>query len=562
MKEFSCCALTVKTKGGEIIQEPLKVRVKEADEAWIIITAATDLSGFLGKETCNPKEQALKDLRIASQAGWQEVLDKNRDWYEPQFQGMQLSFGDEAKAQVKNQTTKDLLTQAMDGKVCPSLIELYVQYARYQMITCSQPGGFPANLQGIWSDEILTPWNGDWHLNAQQMIYWIAEKGNLSPLHMPYLKLTEELVAPGEKTARTYYNARGWLVHTCTNPWGFTSPCEDASWGSTTGSPAWQCHHLWEHYLYTLDEEYLAWAYPIMKGAMLFYQDIMVENEAGFLVTSPSSSPENWFLDKEGRQCALCEGPAYDRELILALADSCICASRILKTDDGFRAELEELYKKLAPIEIGSDGRIMEWSKEYPEPFPYHRHLSHLWGVYPGNLISKEWTPALGDAAEKSLQMRGMTTAGWAIAFRGCLYARLRDGEKALTCFQAALKYATSYSLMNLASHCDETLVDPPALDLEHYRYPFQIDGNQGNATNILLMLLDDYVEFLQDGSIIIHLYLLPALPKALSSGKVTGLRAKGNLTVDIEWNDGKVTNYSVTGAGKHKVIVHMEREA
>ena len=406
----------------------------------------------------------------------------------------------------------------------------------------------------------MTPWNGDWHLNAQQMIYWIVEKANLSKHHMPYLKLTEELVTPGEKTAQTYYNARGWLVHTCTNPWGFTSPCEDASWGSTTGSPAWQCHHMWEHYLYTLDREYLSYAYPIMKGAMLFYLDNMVENKDGFLVTSPSSSPENWFLDKEGRKCALCEGPAYDRELVTSLADACIQAENILQLEDKeFIEELKEARQKLAPVEIGSDGRIMEWGEEYDEPYPYHRHLSHLWGVYPGNIISKERTPELGVAAEKSLVIRGMTTAGWAIAYRGCLYARLRNGEKAYECFRDALKYATAYNLMNLAYHCDETLVNPPGLELENCRYPFQIDGNQGNAANILLMILDDYIEFEENGNVTIHLYLLPALPKALSNGKIRGLRAKGNLIVDLEWKDGKVTDYTIHGQqNENKVVVYV----
>ena len=389
------------------------------------------------------------------------------------------------------------------------------------------------------------------------MIYWLVERGNLSKNHIPYLRLTEELVEPGEKTAQAYYHARGWLAHTCTNPWGFTSPCEDASWGSTTGSPAWQCHHLWEHYLYTLDQEYLEKIYPVMKGAMLFYMDIMVENEEGYLVTSPSSSPENWFLDDEGRLCALCEGPAYDRELVIALTESCMQAGRILQKDASFVEELKSLRKKLAPVQIGEDGRIMEWGKEYKEPFPYHRHLSHLWGVFPGNLISKEKTPEYAEAAEKSLKMRGMTTAGWAIAYRACLFARLRNGEEAFSCWKEAMKYATAYNLMNLAYHCDETDPNPPLIDLENSRYPFQIDGNQGNAASILLMILDDELEFMEDGTFVSHLYLLPALPKELSTGHVKGIRGNGTLTIDMVWHAGKVMELSVKGPENVKVIVH-----
>lgn len=553
------CALTVRTKGGQILQEPLRLRVLNADEAWIILTAQTDdLSGFMGKKPCNPQNSSLKDLKAARETDWSAVLEKHQAWYEPQYQSMTLSFTDSHTKDLSKKTTKELLLTSIEAEApLPALTALYVQYARYLLICSSQKNGFPANLQGIWSDEILTPWNGDWHLNAQQMIYWLAEKANLPDCHVPYLKLTEELVKPGEKTARAYYGARGWLVHTCTNPWGFTSPCEDASWGSTTGSPAWQCHHLWEHYLYHPDPEYLAWAYPIMKGAMLFYLDNMVEDENGQLITSPSSSPENWYLDEENELCALTEGPAYDRELVIALTDACIQAGKILKTDLSFTQELQKIRPKLAPVEICSDGRIMEWKKEYREPYPYHRHLSHLWGVFPGSLISKEQTPEYGAAAEKSLEGRGMTTAGWAIAYRSCLWARLRNGEKALSCFQAALKYATAYNLMNLAYHCDETLINPPGLDLAHCRYPFQIDGNQGNAMSILLMLLDDEVEFSGDGTMVIHLFLLPALPKALSSGSVRGLRAKGDLRIDMDWEDGKVTSLSIRGAEGRQIILH-----
>jgi alpha-L-fucosidase 2 len=553
------CALAVKTVGGETIQEPLRVRVQGADEAWIILTAQTDLSEFLEKPWCEPCSRAQQELRAAWDADWQTVLQKHKDWYDPQYHSMELTLG--RKQSINCLTTKERLNSAIDGDLDPDFLTLYVQYARYLMICSSQEDGFPANLQGIWSDEILTPWNGDWHLNAQQMIYWLAERANLAACHVPYLKLTEALVAPGAKTAHAYYGARGWLAHTCTNPWGFTSPCEDASWGSTTGSPAWQCHHLWEHYLYHPSAEYLAWAYPIMKGAMLFYLDNMVENEDGYLVTSPSSSPENWFLDQEGRPCALCEGPGYDRALILSLAQSCIHAGLILQTDLSFTEELQQILPKLAPIQIGSDGRIMEWSKEYEEPYPYHRHLSHLWGVFPGSLVSRERTPAYAHAAEKSLTRRGMTTAGWAIAFRGCLQARLRNGEQALGCIRHALKYATAYNLMNLAYHCDETLSDPPGLDLEHCRYPFQIDGNQGNAMAILMMLLDDDVEFKKDHTMVVHLYLLPALPHALNCGSVRGIRAKGGLTVDMDWEDGKVTYLSIDHPADVQVVVHRGNE-
>lgn len=546
------CMLGVRTIGGSTVQEGLRVRVCGADEAFLFVTARTDMSGFMGLGGGDPEAACLTDLQGAMATPWAELLALHEAWYAPQFRRMTLTLpGDDRIA-----TTRELLDEAAWGSVSPALITLYLQYARYQMICCSQKDSLPANLQGLWADEILTPWNGDWHLNAQQMIYWLAEKANLSDCHVPYLRLTEALVEPGRKTAQTYYGARGWLAHTCTNPWGFTSPCEDASWGSTTGSPAWQCHHLWEHYLYTLDDDYLRWAYPIMQEAMLFYMDNMVEDAQGRLVTSPSSSPENWFTDSEGRECALCEGPAYDRALVAALADACLTAGRILGDQTDFMADLRRVRERLAPVEIAPDGRILEWDKPYPEPYPYHRHLSHLWGVYPGSQITPDETPEMAAAAMKSLVQRGMTTAGWAISFRACLYARLRDGEKAMECFAASMKYATAYNLMNLAYHCDETLATPPQPDLTRCRYPFQIDGNQGTAAALLLMLLDDRIDLTAEGATV-HLYPLPALPQAMPEGRVTGLLAKGGVTVDLAWKDGHLTELRWEAPEGVRVIVH-----
>lgn len=211
---------------------------------------------------------------------------------------------------------------------------------------------------------------------------------------------------------------------------------------------------------------------------------------------------------------------------------------------------------RIAPVEIAPDGRILEWDKPYPESYPYHRHLSHLWGVYPGSQITPDETPDLAAAAMKSLMQRGMTTAGWAISFRACLYARLRNGRKAMDCFAAAMKYATAWNLMNLAYHCDETLANPPAINLERCRYPFQIDGNQGTAAALLLMLMDDRIVLTVDGPVV-HLYPLPALPENLPEGRVTGMLAKGGVTVDFAWKDGRVTELHYTAPEGVQVIVH-----
>ncbi len=550
-------ALGAHAVGGRICVESQRILIQDADEAWIYVTARTDLSGFMGRKTCDPVAEAVDDLVRVRSRNYDEIMADFRAWYQKQYHSMEIELG-ETDADKEAQPIDERIKHFLMGGEDIGLATLYVQYARYLLLSSSQLGELPANLQGIWAEEIQTPWNGDWHLNAQQMIYWLAEKGNLSKCHVPYLELTKELAVHGQKTAKAYYGADGWLVHTFTNPWGFTAPGEDASWGSTTGSPAWQCHHLWEHYLYTEDKEYLKDVYPAMKGAALFYMDMLVENAQGYLVTSPSSSPENSFLDEEGRACALCEGPAYDRELLLALFNYCIQAQYVLKDDPEFADRCQGLLKRLAPIEVASDGRIMEWDKEYPEALPYHRHVSHLWGVYPGSVISKEQTPELAEAALRSLKERGRTTAGWAISYRMCLWARLRRGEEAYGCFEDAMWYATAYNMLNLAFHCDENSKTPPPIDLDKNRYPFQIDGNQGNATGILLMLQDDEARVLKDGSLDIHIYLLPALPKAFAKrGKLIGVKAKGGFELAFTWENGQLTWLSVKGNKGAKCTLH-----
>lgn len=442
---------------------------------------------------------ALEDLERARKVPYENARRGYVDWYRAQAGRMSLSFtGESRNAGLPLPERIRLFNQ---GEPDPGLLALYVQYARHQIISSSQEGEFPANLQGIWSDEIQTPWNGDWHLNAQQQLYWLVEKVGLPENHLPFLKLTEALVEQGEKTAASYYGARGWIVHTMTNPWGVTTPLEDAAWGSTTGSSAWQCHHLFEHYLYTGDRDYLAEVYPVMKGAAQFYLDMLVEDaKTGYLVTSPSSSPENRFFDKEGRECALCEGPAYDRELISSLFEYCIQAQAVLGNAPEFVAELAETRKRLAPLEIASDGRIMEWGEEYPEALIHHRHLSHLWGVYPGYHINRRKTPELARAAEKSLLFRWTTTPGWASTYRACVAARLENAGEAYGYVRYALRYATAPNFMNLAYHCDERRVHHDVPKIGTAKHQFQMDGNQANATGILLMLMDDDAWIRDDG--------------------------------------------------------------
>ncbi len=539
------CHVKVRTKGGSIFENSGRLCVKGADEAEIYIAAATNMQGFLGRNLKDEKAASLREVNAACEKGWDAVYETHRKDFSSYYDRNYIVFG-----RPENHTGEDLKKrlEAFDRDSRDyGLYELYYNYARYLLLSSSRKGGLPCNLQGIWAEEIQTPWNGDWHLNAQQELYWLAEAGNLSECHEPYLRLTEKLVEPGKKTAKTYYGMNGWLAHTCTNPWGFTSPCESADWGSTTGSAAWQAHHMWEHYLYTCDREYLEWAYPVMKEAALFYLDMLVEEpEHGWLVTSPSSSPENQFLDEQGRPVSLCMGPAYDQELVKNLFEACIQAAQILGIEEELAEKLREKSARLAPVRIASDGRIMEWIKEYPEALVHHRHLSHLWGVYPGDQISYEKTPELAEATEKSLKQRGLTTAGWANAYRMCVWARLRNGKKAYESLQTAFLAATSYNLLNLAFHCDEKASEPEWPDIEHNYYPFQMDGNEGHAAGIALMVMDDAVEVGADNRMNTSIYLLPALPEELAEGEVRGMCARGGFRVSFCWRDGKVCSGSL----------------
>jgi alpha-L-fucosidase 2 len=362
--------------------------VEQADEVLLFVTAATDLQGFVGRESVDALELARQDLEEVSQKSWDVLYARHIEYYQTFSRRTELTLSNEEdNEEEKNLEERIFAAQKTGGD--PVLDELYFNFCKYLFISSSREGQVPANLQGIWAGEIQTSWNGDWHFDAQQIIYWPAEVLNLSELHKPYLKLIESLQESGAKTAKKYYNARGWVVHPFTNVWGFTSPGEAASWGSTTGSSAWLCQHLWDHYLLSGDRDYLYQIYPVMKNAALFYLDMLIEEPKNhWLVTAPSSSPENHFYTEDGEISALCLGPTYDNQLLRYLFRACVTAARILDQDETLAAQLQETIGRLPPTRVGSDGRIMEWLEEYREPMPYHRHISHLWGVYPGDEIS------------------------------------------------------------------------------------------------------------------------------------------------------------------------------